>query len=139
MTSLRGFFLLVFAIGCGGQLVTDLDASPNPGGDGSVPPGSDGSVTKRDGSIPPSSDAMPPTPCGPHAGSGTVSPSGACTTNEGWSCGPHQYTVTCKCPDSLCTCDDTAGNTTQSHIAKYPGCPSCTTNTSLATLCGFPP
>ena len=132
-----GYFLLVLAIGCGGQIYADPDAAAN-GGDSSVTPGTDGGIiNKKDGSVI-VTDATTPVPCGPHMGSGTTSPSGACSISEGWSCGAHAYTVTCNCPDSTCTCEDKGGTTTVGHTVKYPGCPSCTMNASLASLCGFP-
>ncbi len=132
-------FLLVFVIGCGGQIQTDPDAAAG-GSDSGVPPGTDGGVVKKDGSVIVGDATTPPVPCGPHMGTGTVSPSGACTVSEGWSCGAHAYTVTCNCPNSTCTCEDRTGNTTVGQTVKFPnGCPSCTMNASLATLCGFPP
>lgn len=126
-------FLLVFAIGCGGQIATDPDAAATGGVDSGVVPKGDGGLAK-DGSIkPPPPDGSVVT-CDPGTGSGTTDPNGNCTITNDWTCGADKYSVSCTCPTSICKC---VKNGVASPAVKYAGCPGCSTS-MLGVFCGFP-
>ncbi len=129
---MKAVFFVAFSLACGGR-IDDGDGGTTGGPDSSTqndsPASSDVTTTLPDASVKPK--------CKLGSGSGSVSSNGSCSSTQDWTCGEIDFSVTCICPDAVCTCQ--GGN--PATIPAGSTCPSCDVMNNvdqLAALCGYP-
>jgi len=133
--------VLLCVASCGGKIADGADGGSEAA---ATTPTSTPTTTPSSNPTPPpssSADASPaPPPCGPHMGSGTAGPSGACDRTESYTCGSTTYEVDCSCAASngepVCVCMKDGTPTTKVIPTAFT-CPGCSGSIPLVQ-CGFP-